>query len=198
MNVQIEEKITSIIKGLGSLFIKILLIFFIPASLFMLCAAIFQPLYFFIFFSMVGIISLGIYYFNGKRSSKSLNGLFLIDLIVFLLYFICIFLIFYTIIDPRTNFLYYLFVLKGLKSIYFILFIPLGGIIVLTYYYIKLNLPIGKIRLSIVLSILGVVITVFIVTFYLLDWSIPMLDEFYRILRESDEGFDLIREFLFF
>lgn len=194
VNVQKERNNSLLV--IGSYFIGILLVFFIPASLYMLWGSIFQPLVFFIAFPMIGIVSLAIYYFNAKGPLESLNRLFLIDLIIFLLYFICIFLIFYTLVDPRINYFFYLIVLLGLKSVYFILIIPLGLIIVLTYYYIKLNFPIGKIKLSLILIFLGAVITVFIMIFYLLDWSIPILTEVYR--SNPDFGFDLTREFHFF
>jgi len=194
MNVQKERNNSLLV--IGSYFIGFILVFFIPASLYMLWGSIFLPLLFFISIPMIGIVSLAIYYFNEKRPLESLNRLFLIDLIIFLLYFICIFLIFYTLVDPRTNYFFYLLVLLGLKSVYFILIIPLGLIIVLTYYYIKLNFPIGKIKLSFLLIFLGVVITVFIMIFYLLDWSIPILTEVYR--SNPDIVFDLTREFHFF
>ena len=194
MNDLIERNNSTIV--IGSYFIGFLLVFFIPASLYMLFGSIFQPLLLFTSFPMIGIVSLAIYYFNSKEPLESLNRLFLIDLIIFLLYFICIFLIFYTLLDPQINYFFYLIILMGLKSVYFILIIPLGGIIVLTYYYIKLNLPIGKIKLSLLLIFLGAVIGVFIIIFYLLDWSIPILNEVYR--SNPDFVFDLTRLFHFF
>ena len=194
MNDQIERNNSTIV--IGSYFIGFLLVFFIPASLYMLLGSIFQPLLLFTSFPMIGIVSLAIYYFKAKKPLESLNRLFLIDLIIFLLYFICIFLIFYTLLDPQINYFFYLIILRGLKLVYFILIIPLGGIIVLTYYYIKLNLPIRKIKLSLLLIFLGAVIGAFIIIFYLLDWSIPILNEVYR--SNPDFAFDLTRLFHFF
>ena len=178
MNVQLERNNSPLV--IVPFFIGLLLVFFIPASFYMVLVSIYQPLYLIVLFPMIGIVSLTIYYLKAKIPLESPNRLILIDIIIFLLYFISIFLIFYALIDPRTNFMFYWVVLLGLRSFYFALLIPLIGIIVLTYYTSKLNRPVRKKKMAVLLVFLGAVITVFIIIFYLLDWSIPILQEFYR------------------
>jgi len=184
MNVQLERNSSPL--DIVSFFIGLFLVFFIPASFWMLLYSIYQPLYLIVLFPMIGIVSLTIYYLRVKIPLESLNRLILLDIIIYLLYFICIFLIFYTLIDPQTNFLLYSIVLWGLRSIYFVLLIPLIGIIVLNYYIIKINRPASKRNLAVILVLLGAVITVFIIIFYLLDWSFPILQEIYSSLPDLD------------
>lgn len=185
MNDQLEEDISPLV--LVSYFVGLPLVFFIPASIYMLLlASTYQPLYFIILFPMIGIVSLITYYLRVKIPLESPNRLILLDIIIFLLYFICIFLIFYTLLDPQTNFLFYDIVLWGLRSVYFVLLIPLIGIIVLTYFIIKINRPVRKKKLAVILVFLGVVITVFIIIFYLLEWSFPILQEIYSSLPDLD------------
>ena len=184
MNVQLERNNSSL--DIVSYFIGLLLVFFIPASFYMLLASIFQPLYLFVLFPMIGIVSLIIYYLKAKIPLESPFRLILIDLIIFLLYFICIFLIFYALLDPPTNYFFYALVLWGLRSIYFALLIPLIGIIGLNFYIIYLNRPVRKEKLAVLLVLLGTVITVFIIIFYLLNWSFPILQEIYRNLPDID------------
>ena len=104
MNVQMKRNNSPFV--VVSFCIGLLLVFFIPASLYMLWGSFFQPQLFIISFSMIGIVFSAIYHLKSKKPLESLSRLILIDVIVFLLYFICIYLIVYTLIDPQINFVF--------------------------------------------------------------------------------------------
>ena len=180
MNVQMKRNKSPFV--VVSFCIGLLLVLFIPASLYMLWGSFFQLPLFIISLPMIGIVCLAICYLKSKKPLESLSHLILIDGIVFLLYFICIFLIFYTLIDPLVNFFFYFLILNGLYSIYIVLLIPLVGIVILTFYHIILNLSIGRLKLSMHIIFLSVIIIVFIVIYNLLNSSIPILEDFYLSL----------------
>ena len=125
---------------------------------------------------MIGVIILTFYYLKLKDPLENLKRLLIIDLILFLLYLTCIIFVYLTFIYPGSFPLY---------SLYNILLIPLISIILLTIYYLILNFPIESKRFSVVLIFLGLVITLFIVNYFLLDWSIPILQGYYESLPVS-------------
>lgn len=129
---------------------------------------------------MIGVIILTFYYLKLKDPLENLKRLLIIDLILFLLYLTCIIFVYLTFIYPGS----FPF-LEILYSLYNILLIPLISIILLTIYYLILNFPIESKRFSVVLIFLGLVITLFIVNYFLLDWSIPILQGYYESLPVS-------------
>ncbi|MFW9947580.1 MAG: hypothetical protein ACFFDX_12220 [Candidatus Odinarchaeota archaeon] len=122
-----------------------------------------------------------IYYFSARYPIESLNRLILIYIMIFLLYLTCFILIIFVVTGSQNtiNYLFYLVVLSGLYYYYAFLLIPLIGIIALTIYYLRLNIPIGNKKLSITLILLTLIIFIFIGIYSLLNWSIGLLDASY-------------------
>lgn len=183
-----EDKSKSPNKNLNLIYISIVLlsVFCFFASLLVFSFCLEASLYFIILIPLVGIFLLTIYYLKLNTPIESLNRLILIDIIIFLFYLIGFLVTFLVLNDPLGNRYFYTYLLQELHFIYFFLLIPLICVILLTIYYIRLNIPIRSRTLSIILVFLALVIILFIVFYLLLNWSVPFLRSYYTNLPDFD------------
>jgi hypothetical protein len=167
--------------------VGLLLMFCFYSSLLVLMFAMSNAYYFFIAFPLIGVFFTGIYFFVVDRSIENVSKLFLIDVMIFLLYAICIFVVMVVSIDPitTTNRMLYSIVLSMLYNYYFVLLIPLAGVVVVTISYIKLNRPLSRRKLSIIIMNLVLVIVLFLGVYVVLNWAVPSLQAFYDTLPDD-------------
>jgi len=152
------------------------------------------PSYMLIVLPLNGVAYLIVSYFRLKSTFESINRLILIDAIIFLLYLTCFIVVFLVLVDPEYvyNNLLYNFVLSVLYEFYYVLLIPLFGITLLTFYYLKLNIPIARKKVSLTLIFSALIIILFIGIYFLLEWSVPFLNEYYLSHFDwFDDAFDL-------
>lgn len=120
-----------------------------------------------------------IYCLSDKIPTESLVRLILIDIIIFVLYLISFLMVMFALID-RTNMIFY-YVMALVYFCYFFLTIPLIGVIIVTIYYLKVNMPIETKKLSIFLGLLTLIIVLFFALYLFLNWSIPFLEPYYQM-----------------
>ena len=169
--------LSDLTKGYSLLFI----LFFSFASTFVLFYSLISESYYinFVLIPIIGVILLTIYYLKINSPVESLNRLILIDLIIFLLYLTSILLVYIIFLEPLSYFIYYI-LLGFIYMFYFGLLIPLVGIIYFTILYLRLNTRNAGKKYYIVIIFLGLIIVLFIVNYYLLDWSLPIIDNLLR------------------
>lgn len=134
------------------------------------------------FISLILLICLSIpsiFLLNDRIPIESLVRLILIDIIIFILYLISFLMVIFTLIDKTNEFFY--FVMSSVHRFYSILIIPLIGVIIITIYYLKLNIPIETKNLSILLGLLILIIVLFFTLYIFLNWAIPFLEPYYQI-----------------
>lgn len=185
-----NEKPKRFLKILDFIYFPIFILFsfFVLAFLFVLNLSFSSLSFSILLIPMIGVIFLTFQYMRSDKPVESLNRLILIDKITLLLY-LTFFLVFtLVLINPLefNNFLFYGVVLSLLYRLYHILLIPLISIMLITVYYLKINIPIKRKRLSIILIYTISIIVLFIVVYFLLNLSVPILSDFYRGLPDFD------------
>ncbi|MFX0021129.1 MAG: hypothetical protein ACFE9S_02305 [Candidatus Hermodarchaeota archaeon] len=139
-----------------------------------------------LFFPMGGVVTLTIYYLKSAKPIESLNRLILIDSIILNLYLILFIVIGIVQIDPQRYYLFYFGILSMLYHFYHLLVIPLIGVLLTTLYYIKINSPIRSNALYIILIAKTSIIVVFFVGYIILNWSVPIFQNFYNSIPDFD------------
>ena len=117
-----------------------------------------------------------------KNPIESFDRLIIIDAIMILLILTCLLLVTLMYFDPVVHIMYF-YLLGLIQYLYFILLIPLIGVILLTIHYIRLNIPIRNKKYKvIVLIFLGLIITLFIVNYCVMNLILPIIHNYLRSL----------------
>lgn len=171
-------------SDLTKLSIGFFITFFILASAYVVSFSLSINSYYidFALIPMISLILLSIYYLIMKNPIESFDRLIIIDAIMILLILTCLLLVLMTFIDPQTNYMFY-YLLSLIQYLYIILLIPLIGVILLTIHYIRLNIPIRNKKYKvIVLIFLGLIITLFIVNYCVMNLILPIIHNYLRSL----------------
>jgi hypothetical protein len=166
-------------------------VFFILVAIYITYVALLDAFFFFLLIPISGVIYFSTIFIFKHPPSLDLNKLALFDKIIYSLYLTAFILLVLIIINPASDpsiWFYYL-VLNNLYVFYPILWIPLIIVILLTLYYLKLNIPIEKRRLAKFMIALFFIVVLFFGIYILLQVSVGPLFEFYRNLEESDPDF---------
>jgi len=164
----------------------VLLLFFSAASYYVLLDSFNNNLSYFLLIPIISIVILTIYYLKLSNKLNRFKKLIISDLIGFMLYLTCILLITFSLLEPLSFWWYYLTVLNFLYHFYYLLLFPLFGFILQSLGYLKKNRSFKNKRVLMVLLFLSIIITLFIVIYFLLNSSIPILRSFYGSIPDFD------------
>ena len=165
--------------------VSILLIFFFSVVaayiLFAIGGSLSRNYVYIIIFPIIGITSLIMYYLIMIEPVKSLKRLIIIDLVIFLLFLTNFLQVPLFLLDPHAHDVFYSN-LSILYFFYFILLIPLVGIILLTIRYLRHNTYIRSKKVIVVKIFLGLIIVLFVANYIFLGWVIPILQDVHMLM----------------
>ena len=164
--------------------VSILLIFFFSVVaayiLFAIGGSLSRNYVYIIIFPIIGITSLIMYYLIMIEPVKSLKRLIIIDLVIFLLFLTNFLQVPLFLHDPRAQSV--ILSLSIVYYFYFILLIPLVGIILLTIRYLRHNTYIRSKKVIVVKIFLGLIIVLFVANYIFLGWVIPILQDVHMLM----------------
>lgn len=119
-------------------------------------------------------------------SHKLLYGLYIF---VFNLYGIFFLIFFAILIAPNIFLLFFIFIIFGLQHIYPLLLFPLLTIIGIVIGYFIENRHLDRKQFLKMLIIPGIIVFIFVIIYFLIEWMIPFVIEIYS---QDQENFDWV------
>jgi len=164
------------------LFIGVVLIIFMFVAFYITYIAVFDQFFLFLLIPVSGVLYYSISFIFKRSPLIYLHKLAVFNKIIFSLYLTALTLLLLIVINPASeqSFWLYYIVLTMLHYFYPLLWIPLIIVILLTLYYLKLNMPLEKKKLAEFILSLTVIIGLFFGIYILLNISMGPLSEFYR------------------